>query len=160
SRLRRGFGRGSLDGRGGDGSERASAGPHAVAAVAVSLASDRLVPRQGGGGLARRVRRPRGQGGVMATRIETVLPPVRARAPPCALVVFGATGDLTHRKLMPALYNLEVNGSLPEAFVTLGTSRREQSGEEFRNEMRSSVGEHSRRPLDPQVWSRFAGHLA
>jgi glucose-6-phosphate 1-dehydrogenase len=99
----------------------------------------------------------------MATRIEAFPPPVSPRAmrpvPPCALVVFGATGDLTRRKLLPALYNLEVNGSLSEHFAVVGVARAEQGGEEFRRAMRAAVSEHSRRPLDSEVWERFAPAL-
>jgi glucose-6-phosphate 1-dehydrogenase len=80
-------------------------------------------------------------------------------ASPCALVVFGASGDLTRRKLLPALYNLAVGGSLPERFAALGVARRAQTAEEFRNQMRQAVGEFSRRPLDPSRWVDFAREL-
>jgi len=49
-------------------------------------------------------------------------------ADPCCLVIFGASGDLTHRLLVPALYNLEVSGLLPEAFALIGVARSESSG--------------------------------
>ncbi len=84
--------------------------------------------------------------------------PIR-RAPPCALVVFGASGDLTRRKLIPALYSLASVGTLPERFAALGFSRRHFTNQEFRQEMLHAVGEFSRRPVDPQVWKEFAADL-
>ena len=51
---------------------------------------------------------------------------------PTALVIFGATGDLAHRKLLPALYNLAHDGALPERFELVGVARRDQSDDEFR----------------------------
>ena len=55
-----------------------------------------------------------------------------APPPACTLVIFGATGDLTHRLLMPALYNLGRWGLLPEDFSVIGVSRSEMSSEDFR----------------------------
>ena len=98
-----------------------------------------------------------------ATRIETVLPEPLARgprrAPPCALVVFGAGGDLTRRKLLPALYNLAAGGSLPDRFALVGVARMAQSTAEFRERMQAAVGEFSRRRPEPPVWERFASSL-
>ncbi len=75
---------------------------------------------------------------------------------PCALVIFGATGDLTARKLMPALYNLAREGQLPTNFACVGFARREKTDEAFREEMQGAVSEHSRvKPLDESVWSGF-----
>ena len=79
---------------------------------------------------------------------------------PCIMVIFGATGDLTARKLMPALYNLKREGGLPPHFVCCGFARREKSVEEFRAEMKKAVEEHSRvKPLDESVWEAFEKHL-
>jgi glucose-6-phosphate 1-dehydrogenase len=62
-----------------------------------------------------------------ATRVEAIVPqtpsPQARQAPPCALVVFGASGDLTRRKLVPALYNLAASGALSEHFALLGIAR-------------------------------------
>jgi glucose-6-phosphate 1-dehydrogenase len=81
------------------------------------------------------------------------------RVDPCVVVIFGATGDLTHRKLVPALYNLGVDGLLPANFHLVSFARREYSDEAFRDILKKSVSEHSRRkPLDEAVWSEFAGH--
>jgi glucose-6-phosphate 1-dehydrogenase len=70
---------------------------------------------------------------------------------PTALVIFGATGDLAHRKLLPALYNLAHEGSLPERFELIGIARSEHSAEEFREQARESITRFSRRPADKDV---------
>jgi glucose-6-phosphate 1-dehydrogenase len=70
---------------------------------------------------------------------------------PTALVIFGATGDLAHRKLLPALYNLAHEGALPERFELVGIARREQSDDEFRQLARESIERFSRRKTDPDV---------
>ena len=68
----------------------------------------------------------------------------RLPAPPTALVIFGATGDLAHRKLLPALYNLAHEGALPERFKLVGVARREKAHEDFAEECRASIREYSR----------------
>jgi glucose-6-phosphate 1-dehydrogenase len=74
----------------------------------------------------------------------------------CAVVIFGASGDLTRRKLMPALYNLAVSRALPGGFAVVGQARRAKSHEQFRAEMKEGVSKFSRRrPIDPAVWSDF-----
>src|SRR5580704_19163508 len=74
----------------------------------------------------------------------------------CALVIFGASGDLTRRKLMPALYNLACSRSLPGGFAVLGVARREKTDESFRAEMKEAVSQFSRRrPIDQAVWADF-----
>ena len=70
---------------------------------------------------------------------------------PTALVIFGATGDLAHRKLLPALYNLAHEGALPERFELIGIARSEYSDEEFRQMAAESVERFSRRKPDPDV---------
>ncbi|HEV3464949.1 MAG TPA: glucose-6-phosphate dehydrogenase, partial [Actinomycetota bacterium] len=69
---------------------------------------------------------------------------VRAIPPPTAMVVFGGSGDLAHRKIVPALYNLELHRLLPQNFAFVGTSRSEFSDEEYRADMRKAVEEFSR----------------
>ena len=82
------------------------------------------------------------------------------RPPPCAMVIFGASGDLTRRKLVPALYNLAVGGLLPDAFAVVGFARREWSREVFEHEMLGGVNEFSRRrPAEDGVWERFGRFL-
>ena len=81
------------------------------------------------------------------------------RVDPCVVVIFGATGDLTHRKLIPGLYNLGVDGLLPANFHHISFARRPYTDDAFREEMKGSVASHSRRkPLDEGVWQEFASH--
>jgi glucose-6-phosphate 1-dehydrogenase len=70
---------------------------------------------------------------------------------PTALVIFGATGDLAHRKLLPALYNLAHEGALPERFELIGVARRDQGHEDFQTAVRESIQRFSRRRPDPDV---------
>ncbi|MDQ4040720.1 MAG: glucose-6-phosphate dehydrogenase [Actinomycetota bacterium] len=70
---------------------------------------------------------------------------------PTTLVIFGGTGDLSMRKLLPALYNLAHEGALPERFNLIGVSRRDQSDDDFRSQARDAVNEFSRRTPDQQV---------
>jgi glucose-6-phosphate 1-dehydrogenase len=79
---------------------------------------------------------------------------------PCAMVIFGATGDLTHRKLLPALYNLALEHPLPAGFSVVGFARRPYSDDEFRQQALDSINEYSRqRPVNPQVWDSFASGI-
>ena len=100
----------------------------------------------------------------MSTRVAAIAPPAapaaRKAAPPCAMVIFGATGDLTRRKLVPALYNLAHTGLLPESFAAVGFARRPWSDAMFRDEMSRGVAEFSRlAPLDHLRWERFGAQL-
>jgi glucose-6-phosphate 1-dehydrogenase len=70
---------------------------------------------------------------------------------PTTMVIFGASGDLAARKLLPALYNLAHEGALPERFNLIGAARRDQSTDQFREVARESVGNYSRRKPDEQV---------
>ena len=75
---------------------------------------------------------------------------------PCILVIFGASGDLTARKLLPALYNLAREGQLPPQFAVVGFARREKSHQQFRDEMKQAVISFSRvKPLDEALWKNF-----
>jgi len=79
---------------------------------------------------------------------------------PCILVIFGATGDLTEKKLMPAVYNSKREGQLPTNFVCCGFARREKTHDCFRSEMKEAVRKHSRiQPLDETVWNSFQDQL-
>lgn len=81
-------------------------------------------------------------------------------AEPCILVIFGATGDLTARKLLPALYNLAREGQLPSHFACVGFARREKSHEEFRKEMQEAISKFSRvKPIEPTLWKDFSANL-
>jgi glucose-6-phosphate 1-dehydrogenase len=83
----------------------------------------------------------------------------RLPVPPTTLVIFGATGDLSRRKLMPALYNLAHEGALPERFNLIGTSRRDQSDDDFRAWAREAIAQFSRRVPDQQVLDGLLGRL-
>ena len=78
----------------------------------------------------------------------------------CVLVIFGASGDLTQRKLIPALYNLALEKRLPERFAVVGYARSELTHEAFREKMRDAVKEFSRTGLkDDAMWRQFANTL-
>ena len=82
------------------------------------------------------------------------------RVPPCAIVIFGANGDLTKRKLIPALYRLAFDRRLPASYAILGNSRTAMSDDDFRARMRESVEHFSEDgPPDPEIWDRFAANL-
>jgi glucose-6-phosphate 1-dehydrogenase len=80
---------------------------------------------------------------------------------PCSIVIFGASGDLTARKLIPALYHLFKDKQLPPAFRIIGFARREKTDESFRAELRKALDEFSRtKPVDDRVWTEFATNIA
>src|ERR1700688_141902 len=83
----------------------------------------------------------------------------RAVPQPCSVVIFGATGDLTHRKLLPALYNLAADGELPPAVTVIGFARREKSDDDFRREMEEATRQFSRQPVRDEIWKTFAQSL-
>ncbi|HEV3128245.1 MAG TPA: glucose-6-phosphate dehydrogenase [Solirubrobacteraceae bacterium] len=78
---------------------------------------------------------------------------------PTAMVIFGATGDLAHRKLLPALYNLAHEGFLPERFDVVGVARRDESDDYFRQLARESIERFSRRQPDPAVLDGLLANL-
>jgi glucose-6-phosphate 1-dehydrogenase len=81
---------------------------------------------------------------------------VRRRPDPCILVIFGASGDLTAKKLLPALYSLSYRRLLPESFAIVGAARSEESDDDFRERMKQAVREHARDPFEEEVWERLA----
>src|SRR3712207_9353012 len=70
---------------------------------------------------------------------------------PTTLVIFGATGDLSRRKLLPGIYNLAHEGALPERFNLIGVSRGDESDEGFKQMAREAISQFSRRDADPKV---------
>ena len=78
---------------------------------------------------------------------------------PTTLVIFGGTGDLAKRKLLPAIYNLAHEGALPERFNLIGVSRSEMSDDEYREIARESITQFSRREADPQVLDSMLGRI-
>jgi glucose-6-phosphate 1-dehydrogenase len=84
---------------------------------------------------------------------------VRARPEPCVLVIFGASGDLTQRKLMPALYALAYRHLLPEHFAVVGAARSSLTDDEFRERMQEAVQEHARDDFRQDVWDELASGM-
>jgi glucose-6-phosphate 1-dehydrogenase len=78
---------------------------------------------------------------------------------PCVMVIFGVSGDLTARKLMPALYDLAIGHPLPEGFSIVGVSHRDWSDEVFRTEMRQAVEDGARAPVTDEAWNLFSQGL-
>src|ERR1700681_54231 len=91
-----------------------------------------------------------------------------AKAPPCAIVIFGASGDLTKRLLMPALYNLAKAGRLSDKFALIGVDRSEKSHEDFREELADGVRRFvsdtatasEAEPFDAKTWDFLAARMA
>src|ERR671937_2026029 len=83
----------------------------------------------------------------------------RLPVPATTLTIFGATGDLCRRKLLPALYNLAHEGALPERFNLIGISRREQPDDDFREFARDAIERFSRRQPDATVLDGLLGRM-
>jgi glucose-6-phosphate 1-dehydrogenase len=79
---------------------------------------------------------------------------------PCTVVIFGGSGDLARRKLVPAVYNLLLDSLLPSNYAVLGLGRKTMSDEEFRASCRDGILKYSRQKLDDAKWGAFEGHLA
>ncbi len=80
--------------------------------------------------------------------------------PPTVVVIFGASGDLTSRKLIPAIYNLSCDHLLPADFFLVGYGRKAIPDEEFRTLATAAIKEFSRRELNPGVWDRVAANTS
>ncbi|CAM5501129.1 Glucose-6-phosphate 1-dehydrogenase [Streptomyces griseomycini] len=76
-------------------------------------------------------------------------------AGPSGLVIFGVTGDLSRKKLMPAVYDLANRGLLPPGFSLVGFARREWANEDFAQEVHDAVKEHARTPFREEVWQQL-----
>jgi glucose-6-phosphate 1-dehydrogenase len=83
----------------------------------------------------------------------------RALPEPCSVVIFGATGDLTHRKLIPALYNLAADGDLPPGLSVVGFARREKDDNQFRAELEEAARKFSRQSINDDLWKSFASSV-
>jgi glucose-6-phosphate 1-dehydrogenase len=82
------------------------------------------------------------------------------RVPECAMVIFGASGDLSKRKLLPALYRLAYERRLPSTFSVIGTSRTPLTDDAFRDKMREAVKQFLEdSPFDEELWRSFAANL-
>jgi len=84
---------------------------------------------------------------------------VRRRPDPCLLVIFGASGDLTEKKLMPALYALAVRRLLPERFGIVGAARSEETDDAFRERMKAAVQKYARDPFKEDTWNELAAGI-
>jgi glucose-6-phosphate 1-dehydrogenase len=84
---------------------------------------------------------------------------LRRTPDPCALVIFGASGDLTHKKLLPALYALAMRRLLPQRFAIVGVARTESDDDSFREEMEAAVKQHARDPFKQDIWDELAAQL-
>jgi len=100
-------------------------------------------------------------GGAVASAPENPLTAGLERLPvaPTTLVIFGATGDLARRKLLPALYNLAHDGALPERFHLVGVARREKAHADYRAECEQAIRQFSRREPDPDVLAGLLEHV-
>src|SRR5215471_14323773 len=79
---------------------------------------------------------------------------------PCSIVIFGASGDLTSRKLIPALYHLALEKQMPPDYRILGVARREKTETSWREELREALEQFSRtKPVDEGVWKNFSEHI-
>jgi glucose-6-phosphate 1-dehydrogenase len=84
----------------------------------------------------------------------------RRQIEPCTVVIFGASGDLTARKLIPALYHLALEKALPTPYRIIGFARREKTSESWRKELREALDQFSRtKPVDAEVWAAFASNV-
>jgi glucose-6-phosphate 1-dehydrogenase len=84
---------------------------------------------------------------------------IKRRPEPCVLVIFGASGDLTSRKLVPALYALAFRGLLPDRFAVVGAARTKESDDEFRDRMKEAVKRHARDEFRQDVWDELAAGM-
>jgi glucose-6-phosphate 1-dehydrogenase len=84
---------------------------------------------------------------------------LRRQPDPCALVIFGASGDLTHKKLLPALYSLAFRRLLPERFAVVGVARTEGDDDQFRADMKEAVQKYARDEFRDDVWNPLAAAM-
>jgi glucose-6-phosphate 1-dehydrogenase len=93
---------------------------------------------------------------LMGCRVDQV----RKAAEPCTIVIFGASGDLTARKLIPALYHLYLGEQLPKPCRIIGFARREKTDEGWRDELHTALQQFSRtKPINEEVWAEFAKNI-
>lgn len=91
---------------------------------------------------------------------QLVVPGLTRVEESCAFIIFGASGDLTRRKLIPALYKLACQKLLPHGFAIIGLAITPMTDESFREDMRKGVSESKEAaPFDPQIWDDFAPRL-
>jgi len=81
---------------------------------------------------------------------------LRRSPDPCALVIFGASGDLTQKKLFPALYSLAFRRLLPQRFAVVGVARTEETDDDFKEQMKEALQQHGRDEFRDDVWETLA----
>src|SRR5438105_5105064 len=90
---------------------------------------------------------------------QSTADPKLSPAGPCALVIFGASGDLTRRLLIPAVYHLKRAGLLPDAFCIIGVSRTQATSEVLQQNLRKALTEFSKDPIDDSAWNWLAQRI-
>ena len=151
--------RGPVDGAGCSRGGRAGAGAGRVAVRPLRVARRGRLGQPRPLRHAPRVRRPPREEPGAVTDTENPLAEglLLKRVPdPCALVIFGASGDLTHKKLMPALYALAFRHLLPPRFAIVGVARTEGDDDSWRAEMQEAVQQHGRDEFRQDVWDELA----
>jgi glucose-6-phosphate 1-dehydrogenase len=94
---------------------------------------------------------------ILACRLDSG----RKKLEPCSIVIFGASGDLTARKLFPALYHLSLSDQWPKPVRVIGFARRAKSDAAWRSELREALEQFSRtQPVDPARWEAFAANVS
>src|SRR5229473_5240051 len=84
----------------------------------------------------------------------------RRNIDPCSIIIFGASGDLTARKLIPACYHLFLEKQIPTPVRIIGFARREKPDVEWRKELRKDLDQFSRtKPVDDKVWEEFSKNI-
>ena len=85
--------------------------------------------------------------------------PIPRAGEPCAIVIFGASGDLTKRKLIPSLYNLASYHLLPRNFSIIGVARTDWDDKGFQTQLGKDLAQLGTQPVDPKIWSEFGGRM-
>ena len=81
--------------------------------------------------------------------------PTQKKPDPCSFVIFGVTGDLTHRLVIPALYNLAATDLLPDKFCVVGVTRKGMSNDDLRKSLMKGLREFATRPVDDAIAERL-----
>lgn len=103
---------------------------------------------------------PDGTVGIVTEPLPATAKSPKTKTAPCSVVIFGATGDLTRRKLIPALYNLLAGDDMPEKFSIIGYARRPKTGDEYAAELESTTAEFcADEQLDGNLWASFSKHV-
>src|SRR5215470_3338263 len=77
----------------------------------------------------------------------------------CTMVIFGASGDLTKRKLIPALYNLAKDHLLSKDFALIGFARQQMTSEQYRDRLSQEIKDFATSPIDPKLWEWFTQRI-